>query len=355
MNPERLKLKAMCLDLHGDVMIKKVNYEAAKQSYTELGKVADELGELGSWFTARSLLGIGRVDSGHCEFENAEIILRQSITEFEKLGDDNGVIESRRNLANVLWRMGKFEEGVEILKTGREIADGIQDPALVASMDSSLGNIYRDMGEWEASVEHFEKAIEFLENETGNKFELTTAYNNIGATYRYLENWTKAIDYFDRCIELGRSIRATVMIGYGLKNKAECSAKRGGAGDLETAEKCVEEAIKIFEETNHEPGIVNCHMIRGIISKFKGDFSDIDEHFKIAIEEGKKIQIPDLLADIYYEYALAFLAVGNDKKAVEELEKAIDLFDQVGAGRRTTRARDLLRGIRSDDGGGENR
>jgi tetratricopeptide (TPR) repeat protein len=140
-------------------------------------------------------------------------------------------------------------------------------------------------------------------------------------------------------------------MAYGLKNKGECMAKRGLTEDLDEADRCCDKAMEIFEAQDRKPGIANVHMIRGIIQKFRGDFDKAEMHFGLAIKAGKASHVPDLQADIEYEYALCLRQARNLKGALIHMKEALKLFEQVGAAGRIERAKKFLAEL--DGGGGE--
>jgi tetratricopeptide (TPR) repeat protein len=345
------ELRARVYYDYGDNSVKIGNYEEAAQNFLYLLETAKELSD--DHYLGLAYLGIGRVRSNRGAFPQAKESFVKALEIFKRVKDDINIIHARRAISSTLWREGLFDEAVGELLEARKLATRRGDEASLAEIDCSMGNVYRDMGAWDDSISHFRKGIARLEM-GGDPYELATAYNNIGATYRYTREWDTAIHYFDKCIEMCRRILFPGIKAYGLKNKGECLAKRGRAEDLDLADHCCDEAMTIFETQDRKPGIANVHMIRGIIQKFRGDFEKSWVFFEMAVKSGKASHVPDLVADIEYEYALSLEKGGDDERALEHMKKALELFERVGAAGRIERAKVFLLELdkRSKGGGG---
>lgn len=332
-------LKAKVQNAYGDVSYKSGNYEEAAQHFLYMLETAKDIGDEG--LLAKAYLGIGRVRSGRGAFPQAKESFLKALEVFEKLGDLENIIQARRAVSVILWREGVFEEAVGEILQCMEVNKKLKDDGLQASLNAGLGNVYRDMGEWQKSISHFQRAISQLEK-GGDRYELGTAYNNIGATYRYMREWDLAIEYFKKCIVVCRKIKFPNILGYGLKNMGEVLAKRGRAEDLDDADDHCDEAMTIFEDLHHKPGIANVYMNKGIIQRFRKRHDDAKAQFEKAIKVGRASGVPDLVADIYYEYALTLRDVKSLDEAKARMKKALEIYEKVGASGRIERAKQFL-------------
>jgi tetratricopeptide (TPR) repeat protein len=83
-------------------------------------------------------------------------------------------------------------------------------------------------------------------------------------------------------------------------------------------------------------------MNKGIIRRARKDWDGSRAEFEEAVKSGLETKVPDLLGDIYHEYAIMLKASGETKAAKEQLTKALKIFEKVKATSRMERAKALL-------------
>lgn len=336
---EVLMLRARAHDNYADICTKTGRYDEANGHVDALMAIASSVAD--ERLQAMAWMAEGRVRSGRAMFAEAKESFMKALGAFEKLGDLSNIIQSRRSLSTVQWRDGLFDDAIANLQGCMVAARKLGDEAVIGAIESALGNVYRDKGDYDQSIEHFLNGIKILEKGL-DQYELATAYNNIGATYRYLEKWDLALEYFEKCIALCRKINFPSILGYGLKNKGEVLGKMGRPEMLDEADKACDEAMDLFKRLSHTPGIANVHMNKGIIRRARKDWVGSKAEFEKAVKSGLETKVPDLLGDIYHEYAIMLKASGDTRAAREQLTKALEIFDRVKATSRMERAKALL-------------
>jgi predicted ATPase len=343
---EVLFLRAKAYDIYADLCNKTGRYDEADKNIDALVMIATNLDD--QKLQAVSFMGKGRVRSGRAQFAEAKEQYLKALELFEKLDDLPNIINARRFLSTIQWRDGNFDEAIANLQGCMEAARKLGDEAVIGALESGIGNVYRDMGDYVKSIAHFLSGIKILEKGL-DQYELATAYNNIGATYRYLEKWDQALPYFEKCIALCKKIHFPSIEGYGLKNKGEVLAKMGDPSVLDDAERSCDEAMAIFTKLSHTPGIANVHMNKGIIRRARQDWAGAKTEFDAAIKSGKDSKVPDLLADIHYEYAIALEAMGDAVAAKEQVTRALEIYNKVRAKSRSDKAMKLLSELGGED------
>lgn len=72
------------------------------------------------------------------------------------------------------------------------------DLRYLASANSNLGIISKDLGKFEEAIEYHQKALEFRKKLKKNKILQVSSLNNIGIVYSNTSRYTEAIDYFNQ-------------------------------------------------------------------------------------------------------------------------------------------------------------
>jgi len=342
---EVLALKVRAHDAFTDVCNKTGRYDEADAHIDAMVAIASSLND--DRIQAIVWMAQGRVRNGRGKFAEAKESFTKALEVYERLNDLSSIVQCRRSLSTIQWRDGRFDEAIENLKGCMEAAKKLGDEAVTGALESAIGNVYRDKGDYDRSIEHFQNGIRILEKGL-DQYELATAYNNIGATYRYLEKWDMALGYFEKCISLCRKINFPSILGYGLKNKGEVLGKMGKPDLLDEADSACDEAMAIFQRLSHKPGIANVHMNKGIISRARRDWDGSKAEFEEAIKSGLECGVPDLLADVHYEYSVALKASGDFPAARVQAKKALEIFEKVKATSRTERAKALLSELGGD-------
>jgi len=342
---EVLALRVRAHDAFADVCNKTGRYDDAEAHIDVMAAIASSLND--ERVQAIVWMAQGRMRNGRGKFADAKESFMKALEAFERLKDLPSIVQCRRSLSTIQWRDGHFDEAIENLHGCMEAAKKLGDDAVTGALESALGNVYRDKGDYDKSIEHFLNGIRILEKGL-DQYELATAYNNIGATYRYLERWDMALGYFEKCITLCRKINFPSILGYGLKNKGEVLGKMGRPELLDEAERACDEAMAIFQRLSHKPGVANVHMNKGIIRKARTDWDGSKAEFEEAIKTGQECGVPDLLADIYFEYSISLKASGDIQAAREQATKALELFEKVKATSRTERAKAFLAELGGD-------
>lgn len=140
----------------------------------------------------------------------ARIALRERL--LADLPDDESTVAARAELHYVLGGLYAFEQEFEKaeqhLKKMLELAEETGDRRQMVNCLNGLGNVYRAMGQTEAAIAAYRRALEL-----DSKFY--TAHNNLAGVYLELERLDEAIPHLQKRVELSPddALAARVMLG----------------------------------------------------------------------------------------------------------------------------------------------
>ncbi|MEI6889664.1 MAG: ATP-binding protein [Bacteroidales bacterium] len=160
---------------------------------------------------------------------------------------------------------------------------------------------------------NYPKALEFylrslkINEETGNKSEISKSLNRLGLIYHSLKENTKALDYFQRSLQLARESGDKIALQDVMINRGEFYQKQN---DFIKALDYFNQALKINQDIGNKTGCATALNSIGFVYRRQKDFVKAHQYCEEAVK--------------YYESA------GNKLKMANELEDIGDMYRQQG-------------------------
>jgi tetratricopeptide (TPR) repeat protein len=127
-----------------------------------------------------------------------EILLEQTTDEREK-----GRIYER--LGAIKYEQGEYEETLEFYEKALEIQQQILPPSHpdLAYSYNNIGNVYYSLSDYSKALSSYEKALEIMQQSPPlNHSDLASTYNNIGAVYYDMGDYPKARSSYEKALEI---------------------------------------------------------------------------------------------------------------------------------------------------------
>lgn len=128
----------------------------------------------------------------------------------------NDSIRELNQKAFQFWGDGKLEESIHTFKNLQQLNEQAGNINGARQIDTQLGLIYSEMGDYESSVTYFKKALVYKESK-GNKAELVSAYTNLAIVYRTMEDYEDSNLFADKGLvvakELGQKDQLKTLYG----------------------------------------------------------------------------------------------------------------------------------------------
>ena len=276
-------------------------------------------------------------------------------------GDSHELAQIYQRIGWLQMRQGIYDEAIVSCEKGLQaIPPG--DHAAAADLDDTLGNIYRNRGEYARAATHhqhslalreqlgdqagiaktcnnlalvnwnqgdYEQAIAYsqrsltISEAIGHSEGVASLYNNLGAIYRHLKQYDQAIDFYQRALAAYEQIGNQLGIAIALGNLGEAHRDKG---DLAQAIEYVKEALDKSVEMGDREGETIAHQLLAEIHLILGNMVQ-------AIQAGQRaLDVADLMgarpyqANAHKVLGQAFLAQGQRNQARTHLDAARRLF-----------------------------
>ncbi|WP_328745012.1 tetratricopeptide repeat protein [Streptomyces sp. NBC_00285] len=201
---------------------------------------------------------------------------RVAVAAARRVGDLGLLGVSLSNLGVACWKLGRFAEGVEVAKEGRDVADRLGDQHTVAHSESTLGQFNSLLGRFPEALVHLEKATG-LERELGvarseadNLTILSTLYEQWGRPEEALTAAERAVELRER---LGQRKHQAATL-------ADLALAHLGRRAYDEADRILQRARELFDDAG-DPG--DAALILALSA-------DVDERL------GRPVRTPDLAA-----------------------------------------------------------
>ncbi|MGB3340439.1 MAG: adenylate/guanylate cyclase domain-containing protein, partial [bacterium] len=151
------------------------------------------------------------------ESEKAMTLVDKGLAAAERINDKHLQAEGLRAKAHILWRLGKNEETLELLKKAQSTYEELGEIKVLPYLFLLVAAVYRAMGNMNVAIEFVKKTID-IAKKIGDKRVMSMGYNNIGVYYVFLGDYPTSIDFTEKNVEIRRQLGDKKGEGIGLMN-----------------------------------------------------------------------------------------------------------------------------------------
>jgi putative nucleotidyltransferase with HDIG domain len=278
--------------------------------------------EHGAERAAELLRWIGTVFRNRGDLENATELYEASLAVAEAADLAYHVASALNCLAIVAQFRARVDEADTLYARAGELAQRAGDDRLAAMIAQNVGTLANTKGSFDLALEHYRSALRRfrrLEDEMAAAWVL----NNMGMAHVDLGQWTNAVRAFDEAFDLADRQRDTHLIGTIELNRAELYLKRGS---FDEARDCCDRSFEVFSRVGSQSGLGEAYKFYGVLYREMGKQGLAETHLRNAIELAVSCEDRLLEAEAQNEAALLNLATGDNRAALQRLNRAHSLF-----------------------------
>ncbi|MGW2183435.1 BTAD domain-containing putative transcriptional regulator [Streptomyces sp. NPDC001732] len=166
---------------------------------------------------------------------------RTAITASRRLGDPALLRLSLSNLSVACWKLGRFEEGIEMAEEAFRLAVGLADRRGEAKDTGVLGLLLSALGRYHEALPRLQQSIS-IKRELGAERAEAESLTNLSNLYAEWRRFPEAVEAATRAVMLCRSIGS---IDKEVEGLTELAVARLGLGEVETAADLLGRARKL--------------------------------------------------------------------------------------------------------------
>lgn len=285
-------------------------------------KVAELLGD--EKLNAAAFNSMASAFQANAVYDSAMYYHKKSLKINKGIGDSIAIGNTLNNLGIINDELGNFEASLEnYFKALRIYENNGNDQKLVPMVLSNIGIVYKKQEDYDKVLHYYQQALAIYKN-SNNVFGITVTTGNIGSVYLRLKKFQEAITYAENAAQGYQELGYTRYVPYMLNNIA---VAQDSLGHFEKAEKSYEKAIELFINDGNDYELANTRIgYAKNQSNFKRYTKAISE-LQLALitiqeKDFKEFEINalKLLSEIYFKEGNFEIAYTTQQEYIEKKE-----------------------------------
>ena len=244
----------------------------------------------------------------------------------QKLGREERIVLgwSYKSIGNAYIDIGKFDVAKKHFDQAIQISKEVNEHALEIVGLVSLGDAFRNRGEFQHAIELFNQVVK---KGKGSSASYGGALNGLGITYKDMSDYPRAIEYSERFLSFARDIGNKKDEGVALMGIGNILQRQGNHVQ---AIKYLKQALSIFRETNYrkEEGYTLNNL--GNSYRSSGDIKQALKNFEKALEIKQEVGDIQGEANSIGNLGLVYSDLGNSKRAIMFYEQQLKITESIG-------------------------
>jgi diguanylate cyclase (GGDEF)-like protein/putative nucleotidyltransferase with HDIG domain len=307
-------------ELAGNRTEARVHYEAALYRFRQ---------EEDSAQVATLLRWIARTYTTDADFDAALDCAAAALAISQASGDSSGEGHAVNVQAVVQWRRGDLDGAEQLYLQARTAALIAGDRVLAGMTSQNLGIIAAIRGDVAEALHHYNVALEH-HRASDRLVDVCMVLNNIGRLHTDLRRWHEAETAYDEAVSISESLGdRTTRIGLEV-NRAELWLSRD---DIRRATQYADGAQRLAKESGESAWAAELAKLLGVLRRKSGLPVEAERYFGEAVALAESQQDSLLLAETLRERAELYRGEGRNREALQSLNRAHRLFEQMRAKR----------------------
>jgi tetratricopeptide (TPR) repeat protein/transcriptional regulator with XRE-family HTH domain len=263
----------------------------------------------------------------HAHWDDALPALRAVVEAGRRSGRRAAEASTLSDISWVLIRRGRRQEALSCLREGLEIAGELGDRRGEANVRNVLGVVYKSTGEFDRAVTEYTRTLA-LRRDLGFRSEQANTLTNLGNLYSCLGRYDEAIACHEEQLALSEDMGDHRGVAIGLVNLGD---ELSNLGRLDDADAMLRRGIAMCDVSREETlqamaltFLAKNHRRQGRVRQAASLAADATALFT-------ERRYPRGEADASRELGAALAALGSTSDARHFLQRALDLYTDLGA------------------------
>ncbi len=178
------------------------------------------------------------------------------------------------------------------------------------------------MGEYQKAITFLYRSAKIFER-YGDQKRLASSYSILGNVFIRLQKYTQAINCHLNAMEINQQLKLQIEVAKSKNNLANAYLRKG---DLKDAEESVRAAIKIKKQKDKDSALLgSSYAILGDVLSEKGQLEEANVCFNESIKIRKKYNDQKGLTTFYKDIGYSLMERGKFKQGIRMLKKGLNL------------------------------
>ncbi len=276
---------------------------------------------------SETLRQIGHIHLMRNEWEDAIAAYQQCLILSQNASDQEGEAYAYSSLGIVYFEQGKFDLASSDWERGLEIAEQLEDAKISAQIYNNMGALMSSQGKWEQALTYYNKSSALFE-QLGEFRGLAETYHNMGMTYADLHNWPEANSFYEKSHEIAKNIGDVRLQALVKLNRVELYIS---INDVYAGLAIGNQALQTFLQLGDRLGEAETYKFMGMLYTKIKRWELASTYFEQSIYLAGKYNNPLLESESYLEFGRMFKLKGDNKLAINNLNKSLEIFKKLDA------------------------
>ncbi|MCK5396836.1 MAG: tetratricopeptide repeat protein [Thermoplasmata archaeon] len=274
---------------------------------------------------ASSYNNIGIVYTRKGDYNKASQFIEKSLEMYEISGDKNGLASASGNLGNVYMAKGNNKLAEEAYMKCYNAFKKIGNRWAAGVSEASLGSIYQYRGEFEKALDYYQKSLN-NRGAVGDKRGIGVVTHNMGALFYDMGEYEKSREHQLKAISIISDIGDDSIQTHAMVALARTDIK---LGNLAEAKQNTQIALDISREKDLKENEMVALTAWGVVAAEEEDWAEAESSFQDCIDYSEKEGYKKMSAEAYLELGRMFRKKNEPEKAIQPLEKALELYNEM--------------------------
>ncbi|RZJ48956.1 MAG: tetratricopeptide repeat protein, partial [Chryseobacterium sp.] len=228
------------------------------------------------------------------------------------------------NIGMALNAIGKFTEAKKCLEQSVKACNEIGNIQGEVSQLQALGNIYRNLREFDNAIESLNRAVSIAEKDYSDS--LCSSLGNLATVYNQIEDYDNAIIILQKGLSIALVTGSKQSEGSMLTSLGIAFFQKG---ETEKAVNFVMESIKVTKQIGDRQGeCMSLHNLSNFCLQLE-DYEGCFKHSTLGLEIAKEIGIKPSEAAAHYNIGTCYFFKGEQNSAIVHLKIAINIYKEI--------------------------
>ena len=268
---------------------------------------------------------IGNIYEENSRYKEARLYYEKAISLSKTINNDSSKLDIYVDWAIINKKTGNYKIAQDFYNATLELAEKTKDIEMIEFAHDGLGSLYALVGDYEKAVHAFHQSIKVAEQRQ-NKQGVIKSLRNLSDMYLKAQNYELATINIKQAYGMALEIKDTSRISSALNIHGQIlSAQR----QFQEALPKHEQALGMFEKRGDKKKIVQTLILIADVYTSLKNYKVAESYFIRCIPFKDFIEYNEL-PNFYYKLGKLYQKQNQNEKAIQSLEKSIELASQKG-------------------------
>ncbi len=224
------------------------------------------------------------------------------------------------------WYKGDLDRAMDCHKQSLAIKKELDDRNGVADSFNNIGLVYWSKGDLDRAMEYYQRSLAIREK-LDNKHGIATSLNNLGNAYSMKGDLDRAMEYYQRSLAIREKLDNKHNIALSLNNLGVVHRLKG---NLDRAMEYYQRSLRISEEFGIKRDVALALNNLGEILQLKGELNQALKYFQRSLPIYQELGIRQDIAMSLLNIGEVYGKKGNPEEALNYYQRSLSIYKEVG-------------------------